>query len=85
LRALQVTDELAGQIDADAALLQARRDWLNDAGEADAKAGFQAETLVRPCCRGRWRNPMRGPWPPCSRRRRQPGMRARLCWPRSMS
>ncbi|WP_206244075.1 hypothetical protein [Novosphingobium terrae] len=47
LRALQVTDEVAGRQDADPALLRARRRWLEQVGEADARSGFQAEAVVR--------------------------------------
>ena len=47
LRALQVTDELARELEADQALLSFRRRWLVSAMQADDGAGFPAEIVAR--------------------------------------
>ena len=47
LRALQVTDELAGELGANPTLLELRRGWLARAVEIEETAGFAAESMAR--------------------------------------
>ncbi|NML08157.1 hypothetical protein [Sphingomonas sp. G-3-2-10] len=54
LRALQVTDPLAGAADSDHALLETRRSWLRAALAVDGGGGFDCELAVRAVLTARW-------------------------------